>query len=72
MAGEPCRSRSSDGSPAACGFHVRPRVWVVERTFAWINKHRRCVRAYESRPDHHEAVIHVAMIGLMTRRLARA
>ncbi|MES9518678.1 IS5 family transposase [Rhodococcus qingshengii] len=58
--------------PGASGFHVRPRVWVVERTFAWINKYRRCVRAYETRPDHHEAVIHVAMIGLMTRRLARA
>nr|UDH01551.1 IS5 family transposase [Rhodococcus opacus PD630] len=57
--------------PGACGFQVRPRVWVVERTFAWINKHRRCVRAYESRPDHHEAVIHLAMIGLMTQRLAR-
>lgn len=55
----------------ACGFHVRPRVWVVEHTFGWINKHRRCVRDYESRPDHHEAVIHIAMIGLMTRRLAR-
>lgn len=26
------------------GFHVRPCVWVVERTFAWISKHRRCVR----------------------------
>ncbi|MDI9978922.1 MULTISPECIES: IS5 family transposase [Rhodococcus] len=57
--------------PGACGFQVRPRVWVVERTFASINKHRRCVRAYETRPDHHEAVIHIAMIGLMTRRLAR-
>lgn len=57
--------------PGASGFHVRPRVWVVERTFAWINKYRRCVRAYESRPDHHEAVIRIAMIGLMTRRLAR-
>lgn len=57
--------------PASTGFHVRPHVWVVERTFGWIVKHRRCVRAYETRPDHHEAVIHIAMIGLMTRRLAR-
>jgi len=57
--------------PGSTGFHVRPRVWVVERTFGWIIKHRRCVRAYETRPDHHEAVIHIAMIGLMTRRLAR-
>ncbi|WP_081437594.1 IS5 family transposase [Rhodococcus jostii] len=58
--------------PGSTGFHVRPRVWVVERTFGWIVKHRRCVRAYENRPDHHEAVIHIAMIGVMIRRLARA
>lgn len=57
--------------PGSTGFHVRPRVWVVERTFGWIVKHRRCVPAYENRPDHHEAVIHIAMIGVMTRRLAR-
>ena len=57
--------------PGSTGFHVRPRVWVVERTFGWIVKHRRSVRAYESRPDHHEAVIHIAMIGVMSRRLAR-
>ncbi|MGB8503542.1 MAG: transposase [Mycobacterium sp.] len=52
-------------------FHVRPRIWVVERSFAWINKHRRCVRDYETRPDHHEAMVHLAMITTMTRRLAR-
>ena len=23
--------------PGAAGFHVRPRIWVVERSFAWIN-----------------------------------
>lgn len=57
--------------PGATGFHVRPRVWVVERSFAWINKHRRCVRDYETRPDHHEAMVHIAMIATMTRRLAR-
>ncbi|MFI7166323.1 IS5 family transposase [Rhodococcus erythropolis] len=57
--------------PGSTGFHVRPRVWAVERTFAWINKHRRCVRNYETRPAHHEAMVHIAMISLMTRRLAR-
>ena len=57
--------------PGAAGFHVRPRIWVVERSFAWINKHRRCVRDYETRPDHHEAMVHLAMITTMTRRLAR-
>jgi transposase len=52
-------------------FEVLPRRWVVERTFAWISKHRRCVRDYERLPEHHEAIIKWAMIALMTRRLAR-
>ncbi len=52
-------------------FQVLPRRWVVERTFAWISKHRRCVRDYERLPEHHEAMIKWAMIALMARRLAR-
>ena len=28
-------------------------------------------RDYETRPDHHEAMVHLAMITTMTRRLAR-
>jgi transposase len=55
----------------AHAFEVLPRRWVVERTFAWISKHRRCVRDYERLPEHHEAVIKWAMIALMARRLAR-
>ncbi|AYF26636.1 IS5/IS1182 family transposase [Micromonospora tulbaghiae] len=53
------------------GFVVLPRRWVVERTFAWISKHRRCVRDYETKRDHHEAMIYIAMIMTMSRRLAR-
>lgn len=52
------------------GFKVLPRRWVVERTFAWICKYRRCVRDYETRPDHHEAMVYIAMIATMSRRLA--
>ena len=55
----------------AHAFEVLPRRWVVERTFAWISKHRRCVRDYERLPEHHEAMVKWAMIALMTRRLAR-
>jgi putative transposase len=51
-------------------FTVLPRRWVVERTFAWISKHRRTVRDYEHLPASHEAMILWAMIALMTRRLA--
>jgi transposase len=51
-------------------FQVLPRRWVVERTFAWISKHRRTVRDYERLPASHEAMITWAMIALMARRLA--
>jgi transposase len=52
-------------------FEVLPRRWVVERTFAWISKHRRTVRDYERLPASHEAMIYWAMIALMTHRLAQ-
>jgi transposase len=52
-------------------FEVLPRRWVVERTFAWISKHRRTVRDYEYLPASHEAMITWAMITLMTRRLTQ-
>src|SRR4029079_8812974 len=48
--------------PGATGFHVRPGRSVVDKSFAWINKHRRCVRDHETRPDHHEAMVHLAII----------
>ena len=52
-------------------FEILPRRWVVERTFAWISKHRRTVRDYETLPASHEAMILWAMIALMARRLAQ-
>lgn len=39
------------------GFVVLPRRWVVERTFGWLTRHRRLVRDYERRPEHHEAMV---------------
>jgi putative transposase len=52
-------------------FKVLPRRWVVERTLAWITRHRRTVRDYERLPAHHETYVHWSMIIVMTRRLAR-
>jgi transposase len=52
-------------------FEVLPRRWVVERTFAWISKHRRTVRDYERLPASHEAMLLWAMTDLMTRRLTQ-
>lgn len=58
-------------SDDAKGFQLLHRRWVVERTFGWLMKHRRLVRDYETRPEHHEALIHIALIMTMSRRLTR-
>jgi transposase len=50
-------------------FEVPHRRWVVERTLAWISKHRRTTRDYERLPASHEAMILWVMIALMIRRL---
>lgn len=55
----------------AVGFVVLPRRWVVERTLAWITRHRRCARDYERLPTHHEAMVRWSMIRITSRRLAR-
>ena len=56
---------------SASGFQVLPRRWVVERTFAWLGRHRRLSKDYEVLPETTEAWIHAAMTGLMLRRLAQ-
>ena len=56
---------------AVVGFAVLPKRWIVERTFAWLYKCRRLARDYEQLTAHSEAMIQLAMIGLMVRRLAK-
>ncbi len=52
------------------GFHLVKRRWVVERTFAWIFNYRRHSKDYEVLPRNSEALIQVAMIHLLVKRLA--
>ncbi|MFC9483094.1 IS5 family transposase [Streptomyces griseus] len=55
--------------PGTKGFIVLPRRWVVERTLGWLMHHRRLARDYEALPARSTAMIYIAMIALMTRRL---
>jgi transposase len=55
--------------PGAKGFTPIPKRWAVERTYGWLMLHRRLARDYETHPHRSEAMIHLAMTDLMTRRL---
>jgi putative transposase len=52
------------------GFHVLPKRWVVERTFAWLGRYRRLSKDYEQKVHSSETMIYLAMISLMLRRLS--
>jgi transposase len=52
-------------------FAVIPCRWVVERSFACLGRFRRLSEDSEFLPATSKAVIHLAMVQLLVRRLAR-
>ena len=52
-------------------FIVLPKRWIVERTFGWLGRYRRLSKDYELTIPSSESMIYIAMINLMSRRLAR-
>lgn len=56
----------------AKGFVLLPRRWVVERTFAWLNRCRRLAKDFEATIESAVAWVFIAHIRNLTRRLARA
>jgi putative transposase len=53
------------------GFNVQPRRWVVERSFAWLNRNRRLAKDYERKVQTSETLIELAASRLLLRRLVR-
>lgn len=53
------------------GFHVLPRRWVVERSFAWINRNRRLAKDVEASIGSAQSFLYAASVMLLTRRIAR-
>jgi putative transposase len=52
------------------GFRVLTRRWVVERTFAWLGRHRRLSKDDEALPASEDAWISAAATRLLRQRLA--
>lgn len=52
------------------GFVLLKRRWVVERTFAWLLNYRRHSKDYEVLPRNSQALIQIAMMHLLLKRLA--
>jgi transposase len=59
-------------SDSAKGFEVLPRRWVVERTFAWLNRCRRLAKDFENLNRNALAFIRLASIRLMLRKLSHS
>lgn len=57
-------------SDRAQGFELLPRRWVVERTFAWLNRNRRLAKDFEKTLASATAWLFMASVQLLTRRLA--
>ncbi len=56
--------------PGSQGFVLLPKRWVVERSFSWLGRWRRLSRDYEHLTESSEAMVRIASIGRMLRRIA--
>ena len=57
-------------SEEAVGFEVIAKRWIVERTLGWLNRCRRLSKDYEATLRSAVAMIRLAMIHVIVRRLA--
>ena len=59
-------------SDTAKGFVLLPRRWVVERTFAWLNRNCRLAKDFEATIESAVTWVYIASVQLMARGLAAA
>jgi transposase len=53
------------------GFAILPRRWVVERSFAWLNRCRRLAKDWECLSTRARSFLLWASVRIMLRKLAR-
>jgi putative transposase len=58
--------------PGTRGFAVQARRWVVERSIAWLSRHRRLTRDFERYEASSELLIFLASCHLLLKRLKPA
>ena len=56
----------------AQGFEVLPKRWIVERTFAWLNRCRRLAKDFENLTRTALTFVKLASIRIMLRRICNA
>ena len=59
-------ARGRDGKFLPAGI-----CWVVERSFAWISRHRRLNTIFERSKEHLIAFVEIAFVSILARRLKR-
>ena len=59
-------------SDRAEGFEVLPKRWIVERTFAWLNRCRRLAKDFENLTRTALTFVKLASIRIMLRRICNA
>jgi putative transposase len=70
-AATPGRVEIVSGLVGQKGFVVQKRRWVVERSFAWLNRSRRLWRVCEVVLETISAMTYVASVFMLMRRIAR-
>jgi putative transposase len=51
------------------GWSILAKRWIVERTFAWLGRHRRMSKDYELLAEVSTVMIYAVMVRLMLERL---
>ena len=57
-------------TPGLTTFQPLPKRWIVERTFAWLNKYRLLAKEYERTLESSQANVYCALSHRMLRWLA--
>ena len=56
-------------SPGQKGFRPLAKRWVIERSFGWLNRYRRLSKDFEFWDEHSAAMVKIAFIQIMLKRL---